>query len=120
RPGRKGGGARARDRAHARAGLLCRSDQYPFVRKGVPSLFFVNGTRSVDSTVNGVEGMSKWLVTIYHSPKDDLSQPDVWESRARYAREVYEVGRLVANAPDRPRWTPGDFFATTFGQSALR
>jgi hypothetical protein len=70
--------------------------------------------------VNGIEVMSKWLVTIYHSPKDDFSQPIVWESGARYAREVYEVGRLVGNAPDRPRWTPGDFFGTTFGKPAQR
>jgi Zn-dependent M28 family amino/carboxypeptidase len=100
--------------------FFTRSDQYPFVRKGVPSLFFINGTESLDSTVNGAQVMSQWLVTIYHSPKDDLSQPIVWESGARYARAVYEVGRLVANAPDRPQWTPGDFFGTTFGKPATR
>lgn len=33
--------------------FFIRSDQYPFVRKGVPALFFVNGSRSADPAVDG-------------------------------------------------------------------
>lgn len=95
--------------------FFIRSDQYPFIRKGVPALFFVNGSRSTDSTVNGAEVLGRWLATVYHSPKDDLDQPIDWESGARYARVVYRIGELVANDAARPRWNAGDFFGEAFG-----
>jgi Zn-dependent M28 family amino/carboxypeptidase len=95
--------------------FFIRSDQYPFVRKGVPALFFVNGLQSADSAVNGPAVLGKWLTTVYHTPKDDLQQPMHWDAGAQYARVVYRIGRLVADDPARPQWNEGDFFGETFG-----
>ncbi len=95
--------------------FFIRSDQYPFVRKGVPALFFVNGSRSTDPAVDGGAALGRWLATVYHTPKDDLDQPADWEAGARYARVVYRVGQLVANEDARPGWNPGDFFGEAFG-----
>ena len=97
-------------------GFFIRSDQYPFVKKGVPALFFVNGTRSSDSTINGGAELGKWLGTVYHTPKDDLNQRLHYPSGAKYAEVVYRVGERVANAAARPTWRPGDFFGDRFGQ----
>ncbi|MEZ4586701.1 MAG: M28 family metallopeptidase [Gemmatimonadales bacterium] len=96
--------------------FFVRSDQYPFVKKGVPSLFFINGTESSDSTIDGPAVLSKWLGTVYHTPKDDLDQVMDYSSGARYAEVVFRVGTRVANAPSRPAWRPGDFFGERFGK----
>jgi Zn-dependent M28 family amino/carboxypeptidase len=96
--------------------FFIRSDQYPFVKKGVPALFFVNGTRSSDSTVNGPAVLGTWLGTVYHTPKDDLHQPMYYESGAKYAEVVFRIGERVANAAGRPTWKPGDFFGERFGK----
>ncbi|MDX2056409.1 MAG: M28 family metallopeptidase [Gemmatimonadales bacterium] len=96
--------------------FFIRSDQYPFVKRGVPALFFVNGTRSSDTTVNGAAELGRWLGTVYHTPKDDLSQRMHYPSGAKYTEVVYRVGERVANAVARPTWRPGDFFGDRFGK----
>jgi len=100
--------------------FFIRSDQYPFIKKGVPALFFVNGTRSSDSTVDGGAILMNWLGTVYHTPKDDLDQPMHYESGAKYAEVAFRVGERVANASSRPTWRPGDFFGDRFGTPATR
>jgi hypothetical protein len=100
--------------------FFIRSDQYPFVLKGVPALFFINGTRSSDSTVNGAAVLGQWMTTRYHTPKDDLNQNLNYQSGARYAQAVFRVAEIVANQVERPAWKPGDFFGDKFGRSKTR
>lgn len=83
-------------------------------------MFFVNGTRSSDSTVDGGAILMNWLGTVYHTPKDDLDQPMHYESGAKYAEVAFRVGERVANASSRPTWRPGDFFGDRFGTPATR
>jgi hypothetical protein len=96
-----------------------RSDQYSFVRRGVPSLFLFMGIRS-DSGVDAPGRLREWLSTRYHTPQDDLGQPLDFKAGARHAQLNVLVGLDVANADTRPRWKAGDFFGTTFsrGQAA--
>lgn len=98
--------------------LFIRSDQYPFVRRGIPALFFINGFESTDPSVNGLVTVQRWLGTAYHTPKDDMSQPMHFDSGAVFSRAVFLIGYAVANDPERPRWHPGDFFGETFGRQA--
>jgi hypothetical protein len=44
-----------------------------------------------------------------------MSQPFDFASGARYAETNLRLVRSIADAPQPPHWTPGDFFATTFG-----
>jgi peptidase M28-like protein len=87
--------------------IFVRSDQYSFVRRGVPALYVVGG-----SGEEGVAARQRWMQTRYHLPQDDLSQPLDLDSLARYARLHYLMATLVANQPARPAWNPGDFFGT--------
>ncbi len=96
--------------------LFIRSDQYPFVKRGIPALFFINGFSSSDPSVNGLAAVQRWLRTAYHSPKDDMSQPMHFESGAVFSRAVFLTGYAVANDPERPQWRPGDFFGEAFGR----
>ena len=93
--------------------FFVRSDQYSFVRRGVPSLFPFMGLRS-DSGVDAAARFKEWLATRYHLPQDDADQPMDLESGARNAQLEFLVGLEVANANERPAWKKGDFFERTF------
>ncbi|RVU07577.1 M28 family peptidase [Novosphingobium umbonatum] len=92
--------------------VFIRSDQYNFVRAGIPSLFmklgFARGTPE--------EAVEKaWRANIYHSPKDDAQQPVNTRDAARFADYVADLVKDVANAPERPQWHKDSYFAQFAG-----
>ena len=90
--------------------IFVRSDQYSFVRRGIPSLFIVGrGGPEFE------ERMKFWRTRIYHSPQDDLSQPMDFESLAQFTRVNWLVAWMVAQQSARPAWNAGDFFGERFG-----
>jgi hypothetical protein len=95
--------------------FFIRSDQYSFVRRGVPALFPFMGLRS-DSGVDAPARFKEWLATRYHLPQDDVDQPMDLESGARNAQLEFLVGLEIANANERPAWKEGDFFGRTFAK----
>ena len=96
--------------------IFIRSDQYSFVKKGVPSVFLVPGFTSTDSTIDGGALFKEFLQTHYHQPSDDLSRPIDWGSALRFARANVRIGHAVAEADERPTWNEGDFFGEKFGK----
>jgi hypothetical protein len=60
--------------------------------------------------VDGAAVTRDWLRRIYHSRADDMSQHFDFASGARYAETNLRLVRLIADAPQRPRWNRGDFF----------
>jgi peptidase M28-like protein len=98
--------------------VFVRSDQYPFVKRGVPSIYVGAGYKAVDPKYDVVKESVKWEEEIYHSPKDDMSQPLDFTVGAMVAKFNYLLGRDVADAPARPRWKKGDFFGEMFGAGA--
>ncbi len=94
--------------------FFVRSDQYSFVRRGVPALFPFLGMRS-DSGVDATAIFKEWVATRYHTPQDDVDQPMDLEAGATNAQLEFLVGLDIANADQRPTWKPGDFFGSTFG-----
>ncbi len=95
--------------------LFIRSDQYSFVKKGVPSVFLVPGFHSTDPGVDGAEVFREHLQTHYHQPSDDLGRPIDWDSALRFARANVRIGYAVAKDDERPTWNDGDFFGEKFG-----
>ncbi len=95
--------------------LFVRSDQFAFVRQGIPAVFPWIGLQSADPDVDGAAAFQEWMGTRYHTPKDDLSQDMDFESGARYARANFLMGYLVAQQKERPTWNEGDFFGEKFG-----
>lgn len=96
--------------------VFVRSDQYPFVKRGVPAVYVGSGYKPVDPSVDLVKRMENWEMTIYHTPKDDMSQPLDFTVGAMVAKFDYLVGDEVANATARPQWRKGDFFGDMFGR----
>ncbi len=93
-----------------------RSDQFSFVRQGIPSLYVIGGYKSrfrdtdVDSLVR------EYLKNHYHQPSDDASLPLHYPTAAAFTRMHVRMAVELADAPDRPRWNRRDFFADKFGR----
>ena len=93
--------------------FFVRSDQFPFVRKGVPSLFLISGMDGGEG--DGLQEFRAWMRTTYHTPADDMSQPFDLEAGAQFARVNFLLAWEIAMAAERPQWNPGDFFGERFG-----
>ena len=68
-----------------------RSDHYNFARRGVPILFFFNGTHPD-----------------YHGRDDEPERIDS-EKAARISQLLFYLGMEVANADERPKWNPESY-----------
>jgi Peptidase family M28 len=84
-----------------------RSDQYSFIKQGVPALAFKFGFIK-DSPEDKM--MKDWLKYRYHAPSDDLDQPVDKTAAAQFNRILLDLGERVANAQDRPHWNENSFF----------
>ena len=84
-----------------------RSDQYSFIREGIPALAFKFGYRKGSKE----ERLHKeWFAKRYHAPGDDLSQPVDREGAARFVSLLADLTSRVADAPERPSWNEDSFF----------
>jgi len=87
--------------------LFIRSDQYSFIRKGVPALAFKFGYLPGSPE----EKLHKdWLKDRYHAPSDDLKQPVDKTAAAQFNQIILTLVERVANAGARPQWKQDSFF----------
>lgn len=100
--------------------IFVRSDQYAFVRAGVPALYLKSGTNGPAGGPDLAELENDFRKHRYHQPSDDLSQPIDWPSAAALARLAADITRGIADDPKAPQWNPGDFFGTRFGRETDR
>jgi hypothetical protein len=84
-----------------------RSDQYSFIRRGVPALAFKFGYEfgSPEETIRRT-----WVRDVYHKPSDDLNQPVDKEAAALFDRVIMTLLQSVANDDKRPTWNADSFF----------
>jgi len=88
--------------------VFIRTDQYSFVRKGVPAMAFKFGFAK-DTPQFDIE--HQWRATRYHAPSDDLNQPGVLKGEAvRLDDFVAALALKVANDESRPQWLPTSVF----------
>jgi Zn-dependent M28 family amino/carboxypeptidase len=84
-----------------------RSDQYNFVRHGIPAL---NMEISFDPGSPEQKIFKDWLTNHYHAPSDDVGQPIRLSSAALYEEIMRRLLISVANADVRPQWKKDSFF----------
>jgi hypothetical protein len=84
-----------------------RSDQYSFIKDGIPALAFKFGYEkgSPDETTR-----RNWVRDVYHKPSDDLKQPVDKEAAAKFDHVIATLLERVANDPARPEWYKDSFF----------
>ena len=87
--------------------LFVRSDQYNFIRHGIPSVIM-----DVFYEANSPEAQTfkDWLTQRYHAPSDDTDQPVDLHSAALYEQIVRRLLLETANDSQRPQWKADSFF----------
>ncbi|GAB2666550.1 M28 family metallopeptidase [Arenimonas aestuarii] len=95
--------------------VFVRSDQYAFVRKGIPAVYLDAGIKAHSPDVDALALYEDFLTGHYHQPSDDTSLPIHYPSAARLAKLNAAIGRRVGDAEQKPGWKEGDFFGRTFG-----
>jgi Zn-dependent M28 family amino/carboxypeptidase len=98
--------------------FFIRSDQYSFVKQGIPAIFTTAGTKSDDPRINAKDIERKWEESVYHQPQDDMSQPFNFDAAVKYAQFNFLCGYLVAQKAERPTWNPADFFGEHYGKKS--
>lgn len=93
-------------------GFFVRSDQYSYVKAGVPAVYLDLGFGN-----GGEAAQGKVLSENYHQPSDEVGLIN-WNAMRRFTGVNYLIARNVANMPERPQWLPGDFFGSIFGKPA--
>jgi hypothetical protein len=87
--------------------IFVRSDQYNFIRHGVPAVMTDIGNRK-GSKEAAIE--KAWLDKRYHAPSDDLNQPIDRQAAADYVQLMRRLALNVADAAAKPKWKPDSFF----------
>jgi Zn-dependent M28 family amino/carboxypeptidase len=84
-----------------------RSDQYSFIREGIPAISLKVG---FDAGSPEHEIVKRFRSERYHAPSDDLMQPVDRQSAADFNRLYLKLVEAVANRPTRPAWNASSFF----------
>lgn len=84
-----------------------RSDQYSFIKKGVPALAFKFGW--LPGTPEE-KTFKAWYAERYHAPSDDLSQPVDFAAAAQFDAILEKLALRIADADQRPEWKATSFF----------
>jgi Peptidase family M28 len=87
--------------------IFIRSDQYSFIRRGVPALALKVG---FDKGSPEEQVQKKWLTERYHAPSDDVAQPVDKQAAGAFDVLVAKLLERVANREKRPRWKESSFF----------
>jgi len=84
-----------------------RSDQYSFIRHGIPALAMKVGYEQGSPYAKLYKD---WLTQRYHAPSDDTNQPVDLQSAAAFEQIVRTLTLAVANRTERPQWKSDSFF----------
>lgn len=89
-----------------------RSDQYSFIRRGIPALSlkvgFALGTPEHERVL-------QWRKERYHGVDDETTQPVDLQAAADFNRLYAQLVRQVADRPTRPAWYPTSQFRPQAG-----
>jgi hypothetical protein len=89
--------------------IFIRSDQYSFIKRGVPALFLSAGW--LPGSPEDIK-MKEWFSSRYHAPSDDLDQSVDIEAADRFNRLMSRLAVRIANAHRAPQWRAKSFFKT--------
>jgi len=84
-----------------------RSDQYNFIRHGVPALAMGVGFEKGSPQQ---EIFKNWRTQRYHAPSDDLDQPVDLATAGKYEEIIRALMVRLAENAGRPQWKPDSFF----------
>jgi hypothetical protein len=92
--------------------VFIRTDQFSFVREGIPALAFKFGFAK-DTPEFKIE--HDWRANRYHAPSDDLDQPVMKEEAVKLDAYVAALTARIADEDARPAWLPTSIFRPDAG-----
>lgn len=96
--------------------VFVRSDQFAFVRAGVPAVYLNGGIVSADGERMPTLAQQKFMRDHYHRPSDQADLPIAWGDAVRLADLNARIGVRIGDAEERPKWNAEDFFGERFGK----
>src|SRR5688500_19961647 len=95
--------------------IFIRSDQYPFIKQGIPAVFLNGGVIASPGASDPGASLREFLTRHYHLPSDETDLTIHYPTAARLAHVNERIGTIVANDRDRPTLMAGDYVCETYG-----
>ena len=92
--------------------IFVRSDQYSFVKQGIPAVYLVTADKVGMKFEAHEISSQEFMVKHYHQPSDQLDLPINYEVAAKFVEINRAIALEVANDEERPQWNQDSFFAT--------
>ena len=87
-----------------------RSDNYSFVKAGIPALRMKFGIQTKDSPTGLDSAISHMMSEIYHKPSDELGYSFNFEGAKTYVELQFMNSYFINNGEARPTWNENSFF----------
>jgi Zn-dependent M28 family amino/carboxypeptidase len=105
-------GLRVSPDARPEQGSFYRSDHFPFAKAGVPSISLKEGSDYVGRSKEwGEEQFKAYNTAHYHQPSDEMRDTWDYSGMIQEAQIALAIGRMISDAPEKPRFNPDDEFA---------
>ncbi len=93
-------------------GMFFRSDQFPFVKKGVPAIFAKGYTEAEKyGKEETLKKIADYWANTYHKPTDEFkAERDDLSGLVQDAELFYNVGLNLANSAEFPKWNDDSEF----------
>jgi hypothetical protein len=89
-------------------GYFVRSDNFNFVKQGVPAAQTMNGIAGL--TPEEKKAWAEFWAKRYHQPQDEFEPDRDWKPFADLTRFNFLLGLSVAQSPKRPTWNADSWF----------
>lgn len=90
-----------------------RSDQYSFVKNGIPALHIKYGTRSDVPGFNLTDFVKQWRAKYYHQAADGMDGIFNFAAAKTYIQLNFLISYSIAQSLERPKWNDGDLFGVS-------
>ena len=88
-----------------------RSDQYSFVKAGIPAIHVKYGNKTADGNDNLDVKVKVWREKYYHKPQDGMNGIFDFEAGRTYSQFNFLISYFIAQDTMRPSWNTGSLFA---------
>ena len=87
-----------------------RSDQYSFVKNGIPALHIKYGTKTDVPGFNLTAFVQKWRAKYYHQAADGMDGIFDFAAAKTYIQLNFLISYSIAQSLERPKWNDKDLF----------
>ncbi len=98
--------------------LFLRSDQYSFVKQGIPAIWLWGRESQHPNLADSVSAYDRWMQTHYHAASDDLNQVMSRDGALLELKTNFLMTHYIANEMESIRWNEQSFLYHHFGRKS--